>query len=158
MPLLKLDIQANGFMADDVKYRLGTPDSLMYLTATVKHAELNDGNLQLKEGKIFADRALVDGADVRLVMKTDTTLTPPDTAKATQWLIKARDVELKNVKYSMQMYPIIDSLGAEVQAAHLIDGTLDMARQDIHARYLQVDSVTAAYLYPSLLSLKLILN
>lgn len=149
MPLLHLDIQANGFVADDVKYQLGTPDSLMYLTASVNHAELNDGNLQLKEGKIFANRALVDGADVRLVIKTDTTLTPPDTTKATQWLIKARDVELKNVKYSMQMYPIIDSLGAEVQSARLIDGTLDMARQDIHARYLQVDSVTASYLYPS---------
>lgn len=149
MPLLKLDIQACGFQADDVRYQLGTPDSLMYLTAAVDHAELNDGDLSLKEGRIIADRAVVSGADVRLVLRTDTTLTPPDTTKATQWLIKARDIELNSVRYSMQMYPLIDSLGAEISSAHLYDGTIDMARQDIHARYLQVDSVNATYLYPS---------
>ena len=46
------------------------------------------------------------------------------------------------------MEPIIDSLGCMVDMMELRDGHFDMATKKIYGRSLQVDSVTAAYIYP----------
>ena len=150
LPLLKGEIELNAMRADSVFYQMGTVDSLMWLRAHVTRAEIDASALKLKEGKIDVDRAMVEGADISLIMKRDTVVPPVDTTKAsTLWVINARDLQLRHVAYRMSMMPTIDSLAAYVEDARLSDGIVDMTTNRIHARSLVVDSVTATYLYPS---------
>ena len=51
LPLLSLDIRVDGHL-EDVDYRLGTPDSAMYLTAAVKRFDLSPSSYDLKNAKL----------------------------------------------------------------------------------------------------------
>lgn len=154
LPLLRLDIKVNGRL-EGVDYRLGTPDSVMYLTARVDRFELQPSSYDLKNSIIDVSRASLDGGDVTLLFNgTDTTATPVDTTAPNPLVIKAGLIELRNISYRMSMLPTIDSLGAEIPAATLRDGIIDMKNRNIHASSLRVDSVTATYMTPSLAWLK----
>lgn len=149
LPLLKLDIHADADISD-VRYRLGTPDSVMYLVADVKKFKLNPSSYDLKNQRINVSRARLDGGDVTLLFNgTDTTSTPVDTTASMPLVIKAGLIELRDIRYRMSMLPTIDSLGAEVPYAMLRDGLVDMGKKRIHAAALHVDSVSATYLTPS---------
>lgn len=154
LPLLKLDIHADADISD-VRYRLGTPDSVMYLVADVKKFKLNPSSYDLKNQRINVSRARLDGGDVTLLFNgADTTSTPVDTTASMPLVIKAGLIELRDIRYRMSMLPTIDSLGAEVPYAMLRDGLVDMGKKRIHAAALHVDSVSATYLTPSLEWLK----
>lgn len=149
LPLLKLDIHADADISD-VRYRLGTPDSVMYLVADVKKFKLNPSSYDLKNQRINVSRARLDGGDVTLLFNgADTTSTPVDTTASMPLVIKAGLIELRDIRYRMSMLPTIDSLGAEVPYAMLRDGLVDMGKKRIHAAALHVDSVSATYLTPS---------
>ncbi len=149
LPLLSLDIRVDGHL-EDVDYRLGTPDSAMYLTAAVKRFDLSPSSYDLKNAKIDVSRAVLDGGDVTLIFNgNDTTATPSDSAASAPLTIKAAYIELRDINYRMAMLPTIDSLGANVPLAVLHDGLVDMASRRIHAGALRVDSVTAVYFTPS---------
>ena len=149
LPLLKLDVQADASL-HDVAYRLGGPDSLMFLTARVKEFALEPSSYNLATSNVDISRAVLDGGDIMLRFNgTDTTATPVDTAAAMAMVIKARDLELKNIKYVMTMLPTIDSLGVDIPSASLKNGIVDMGAKRIHAEFLGIDSVAAAYLTPS---------
>ncbi|MDE5922396.1 MAG: translocation/assembly module TamB domain-containing protein, partial [Muribaculum sp.] len=149
LPLLGLDIRAEGDL-DGIRYRLGTPDSAMYLQAVVDRFRLLPSGYNLRNGHISISRAELDGADVLLLFNgPDTTATPPDTAAATALTIDASLLSLRNVRYRMAMLPVIDSLDVTVPVATLADGHLDMLSRTINARSLSIDSVSATYLTPS---------
>lgn len=150
LPLIMLDIRAHGDMKG-VRYRMGTPDSLMYIDCLVDKFDLDPSGYNLRTGRITVSRASLDGADMTLLINgTDTTATPPDSASQSDMLITADRLVLRNVRYRMSMMPVIDSLGVEVPLAELSHGRVDMLRREIHARSLSIDSVSAAYLTPSL--------
>ncbi len=151
IPLLHLDIKGNVTL-EDVRYQLGTPDSAMYLVAKIHDFRLDPSSYNLRTQNIDISRAVLDGGDVTLLFnENDTTAVPVDTASSpTEMFIKADDILLRNVSYRMSMLPVIDSLGAFVEEAHLQKGEIDMAKKLIHAESLSVDSVTATYLTPSL--------
>lgn len=155
LPLLGLDIKGEATL-ENVRYQLGTPDSAMYLVAKIEDFKLEPSSYNLRTQNIDVSRATLDGGDVVLLFnENDTTATPVDTAaSATSMFIKADDILLRNISYRMSMLPVIDSLGAFVEEAHLQKGEIDMAKKLIHAESLSVDSVTATYLTPSLAYLK----
>lgn len=149
LPLLKLDIHASGHISD-VRYKMGTPDSVMYLVADVKDFKLEPSHYDLKNSLIEVSHAELDGGDVLLLFNgSDTTATPVDTTASMPLTIKAGSLLLRNISYRMSMMPVIDSLSASVPLAVLRDGFLDLATRRIHARSLSVDSVSAMYLTPS---------
>ncbi|MDE6460670.1 MAG: translocation/assembly module TamB, partial [Paramuribaculum sp.] len=63
--------------------------------------------------------------------------------------ITAKNIRLKNVRYRMEMMPIIDSIDVTVPFAELSDGVVDMGQGKITAKSLAIDSVKALYLTPS---------
>lgn len=149
LQLMKLDIHADGEFSD-VRYQLGTPDSVMYLVADVKRFRLEPSSYDLKNQHIDVSRARLDGGDVTLLFNgTDTTSTPVDTTASMPLVIKAGLIELHDINYRMSMLPVIDSLGANVPVAVLRDGLIDMGKKSIHASLLRVDSISATYLTPS---------
>ena len=154
LPLLKGDVEIGRAEGDSIFYQMGNRDSVMWLRALVRRFELDASGLELKNNRIEVDRAFLDGGDVSLRMLPDTTTVPEDTVKSAPWFIHARDIELRDLTYRMEMLPTIDSLGAYIQSARLTEGTVDMARYRIHARDLAVDSVSAVYLTPTAAYLK----
>lgn len=149
LPLLHGDIDVTGAQLNDVTYRLGSPDSAMYLTAYVRSFESEGANMNFTKGNINVEHASLDGADVRLVMKDTVSQEKNDTTASLPLKIHAHKLQLSDIRYSMSMLPIIDSLTAEIPSAVLEEGIVDMATQSIHARYLRIDSIAASYLTPS---------
>jgi len=149
LPLLHGDIDVKGTQLSDVRYNLGTPDSAMYLMAQVRQFETSGAGMNFAKGKINVSKAALDGADVKLVIKDTVMNEKADTAAVSPLFIQAGDIQLSNIRYTMIMLPVIDSLSTEIPFAHLIDGTVDMGKNKIHAQYLKIDSIRATYLTPS---------
>ena len=152
LPLLEGRIEVSGIELADVSYKMGSPDSAMYLSARVSHFAAAGSSLDLSRSIIDVSRARLDGGSVELVLQSDTAVAEVDTAASAPWLIKARDIALANVEYRMRMLPTIDSLGARVKMVRLRDGLVDMASRRIHAAAVEVDTVTAGYFIPPLQS------
>ncbi len=154
LPLLALDVRVQGDL-EGVRYRLGTPDSIMYLQAMVDKFKLLPSSYDLKRQHINVSRAQLDGGDVLLLFNgQDTTTTPTDTTAPTPLVIDASALQLRNVRYRMSMLPTIDSMDVTVPEAELREGHIDMLARSIHAVSLRIDSVSATYLTPSLEYLK----
>lgn len=149
LPLFKGDIDVNYARLDSAAYQLGNADSLMWLRARIDRFELEASSLKMNLEKIDLSHATLDGADIRLVLRPDTTVSPVDTTASNPMVIRARDIELKRVRYSMSMLPTIDTLGVDVPYARLRDGIVDLGRRRINANYLGIDSVEAVYLTPA---------
>ncbi len=149
LPLLALDVRLQG-QFDGVRYRMGTPDSIMYLNAEVNSFVINPSNYNLRKQRINISTATLDGADVELLMNgTDTTTTAKSDTTAMALVINAHELILRNVRYRMSMLPTIDSLGVDIPQARLSGGTVDMSTSRIHASLLQIDSIAATYLTPN---------
>lgn len=157
MPLLHGEAVVNSADIKDVYYRMGTPDSIMYLTVNARQATVSQGSsFNFKENLVDVESAELDGGRVKLVMKDSTDVTPQDTSSVKNaMIIRAGKIVLRDVSYEMTMLPVIDSLGAHVDFAELLEGHVDLGRQLVNARSLKVDSVTATYLTPSLEYLKI---
>lgn len=154
LPLIGGAAEIEDIGLENLYYRMGTPDSAMYLTARVDTVSLTDATYSFRRSVIDARGPLsLAGGRVNLIMN-DSIPVAADTASSTPMdlLIMVNDIELRRVAYSMKMMPLIDSLGAYVPVARLSEGRIDMATQNIHARSLEVDSVSATYLIPAVAS------
>ncbi|MDE5672041.1 MAG: hypothetical protein K2I02_01640, partial [Duncaniella sp.] len=150
MPLFKGEIEVSGAELDSAFYQLGNNDSIIWLRADINRADINGSEINLKSGHIDLSTVDIDGVRVRLRMLNDSTTTPVDTTQATPWAVNAERITVSNLAYEMSMESIIDSLGCLVDRMELRNGQFDMATKRIYGRSLQVDSVTAAYIYPLL--------
>lgn len=149
MPLLRKQVDVERIELDTAFYQLGNRDSVLWLRAHLDRGVIDGADMNLTTNAIGLDRADIDGVRVRLRMLEDTTATPVDTAKSTPFLIKAGLIRMSDVRYSMEMLPVIDSLGCTVDMAVLRDATVDMANKRIFGQSLRIDSVGATYLYPA---------
>lgn len=152
MPLFKGQIEVGGAHLDSAFYQLGNNDSIMWLRANINHADIDGTDIDLKSGKINLSTADIDGIRVKLRMLEDSTATPVDTTASTPWNINADRIRVKDLSYSMEMLPIIDSLGCNVDMMELCDGHVDMSTKRIFGRSLKVDSVSATYIYPAVMA------
>lgn len=149
LPLLRGHVDVDGLSLDSAFYQLGNADSLMWLRAHIDRGDISATDILLKENTINLDRADISGVRVVLRMLEDTTATPTDTTASAPWLIRAGRITLSDVDYSMEMMPIIDSLGCHIEHAALNMATVDMRNKKIFGRSLHIDSVAATYLYPA---------
>lgn len=149
MPLLKGTIDVASASLRDAYYQMGNADSAMWLKARINELDADGIALNLSKGEIDLQKAMLNGAKVSLLMN-DSITTPTDTASAgAPMLIRANEIEMRNVEYTMSMLPIIDSLAATVPVARLKKGFVDTGRRVIDAESLTVDSVSALYLLPT---------
>lgn len=149
MPLFHKEIEISSVGLRDAFYRMGTPDSAMYLTARISQFDADETDIPLDFSKINLTDAVLDGGDVYLALKDTVTAEKKDTAASKPLRIDAGNITLRNLRYRMVMLPTIDSLGAYIGEAKLTRGMVDTGRRLIDVGKLSVDSVTAAYLTPS---------
>ncbi len=150
MPLLKGEIEVAGASLDNSFYQLGNSDSLMWLRANIRKVDIDGTDINLNQGDINLSRADIEGVRVKLRILQDSTSAPQDTASSKPMKIKAGVITLRDLSYSMEMLPTIDSLGCNVDMMSLSDASVDMARKTILGRSLKIDSVSATYIYPLL--------
>ena len=149
-PLLKGDIRVDGARLTDAFYQLGAPDSAMWLRADIRDLTLDGAAVNLRKGIVDIDRALLDGGNVSLIINDSlSTDQASDTAASSPLIIRALDITLRDVDYSMSMLPVIDSLGAQIPEIRLCHGIVDMASRTVTAESLTADSLDVAYLTPS---------
>lgn len=149
LPLLRGQIKIGGIDISNVSYSQGTPDSAMCLRARIEKFHIDDGNYGLKDSRIDLGATLLDGADISLSMRDTITPEKADTAAPSPLSIAASRIELRNVRFRMQMLPAIDTLTAYIPEAQLRDGLVDMRRHVIKVHSLAIDSADVAYLTPS---------
>lgn len=149
LPLLHGEIEVASLDGNDLYYRMGTPDSIMYLRANIQRAKIDATSVRLSSNDINIDYAEIDGARINLIMLDSVAPEKNDTTTSAPWHISARQIRLKDLEYRMQMLPTIDSLYAYVGSAHLDNGVVDMSNMKINASCLAVDSVAASYFTPT---------
>lgn len=148
MPLLKGQIDVAGASLDNSFYQLGNNDSLMWLRAKIKRVDIDGTDMDIKSGDIHLSKADIDGVNVNLRLLEDSTATPADTSASNPMIITAGQINVRDLKYTMSMQPLIDSLGCTVELMSLVDAKIDMGAKTIYGKSLNVDSVSAAYIYP----------
>lgn len=150
MPLFRKQINVKSVELNDAFYRLGTADSSMYLTAKINEFHAGTTDIPLSFSRIKLDDAVLDGADINLVLKDTVIAEKPDTAKSRPMVIDVGSIELHNVRYRMSMLPVIDSLATVIPFARLNRGHVDTGKRTISVNELSVDSISATYLTPAI--------
>lgn len=154
LPLLTGRVGVNDLEIDSVRYAMGNADSVMQLSAQIDLFRLSRSSVRLSDMDIDLGEALLDGGNVALNIKNDTTtVAPADTVTSpVQMNIKAHSLLLRNIRYRMTMQGTIDSLDVNLRSALLQEGTIDMAKQQIDAQEVSLDSVSARYFTPAVLT------
>lgn len=148
-PLLDKVIEANDLTARGAYYRMGQPDSTLYLKADVDSFDLDRVAVALGDSKIDLDEALLRGGRVDLNLNPDTVDTPKDTTESTPWIIRAAMLRAHDIDFRMKMMPTIDSLNAKIPSAEISQTFVDLGGQTVDVLSVVVDSLSATYLTPS---------
>ncbi len=158
--LLIGQVGLNGAALGGVSYKIGSPDSAMYMQLRADSLSLGAGSIRLAHMNIDVDHAAINGAYVGIVINPDTTPpTPP--APPTDMSINIHSIRLTDLTYAMRLMPSIDTLTAHIPAASLTGTQVDLFNQRIalglfsgtglDARYITPDSaaIAAAGPYPA---------
>ncbi|MDE6160045.1 MAG: translocation/assembly module TamB, partial [Muribaculaceae bacterium] len=131
-------------------YRIGASDSAMCLTIHAGEADIAPAEVELASMGISVDDGRLRDCRVDMLINPDTTTTtaPADSTAQSEMTIKLRRMRVENLQYSMRMLPTIDSLGATMADAELLDGFIDMRSQEIALRSLNGTGLQAAYITP----------
>lgn len=136
--------------ATDVRYRMGTLDSALYMNVVAENANLRNATLKLSENNVSVENVKLQGGVIDMVLKDTITAEKNDSEKSAPWIISAEVLEIEDVTYRMSMLPLIDSLGAYMGYAKALDAVVDMSSQSIKTRMLYADKLDASYIYPIL--------
>ena len=154
LPLFRGRIGVDDVEVDSLTYSMGNPDSVMQLSARVALFRLSDSSVRLSDMDIDLGEALLDGGDMNLDIRRDTTaVTPADsTSSPMEMNILAHSMVLRNIRYRMTMEGTIDSLNVNLLSAALREGKINMATQNIEVQEVELDSVNADYFTPAVLT------
>lgn len=148
LPLFAGVADVRSLQLSDAYYRMGTPDSAMYL-------RLRAGELLLKPAKVrFSpmDISLDDGelshARVIMYLKEDTTAIDT-TAQTSPMEIAVKKLKFNDFAYEMHMLPTIDSLGAHFAQATMRQGHISLTGQTVKLRSMVGTGLDAAYIAPA---------
>lgn len=149
LSLLSGKVKVGDVRLSDARYRMHKPDSLFYLSAVIDSFVVDDLTYLLSAGDIDLSEALLDGADVRMTIREDSTVAPVDTtSSSTSMKILAGSVALRNLRYFMSIENSIDSLSADIKSATLSKAAVNLGASSVDARSFVVNGVNAAYFHP----------
>ncbi len=134
------------------RYRIGTPDSSMFMTIAADSIALAPVTVGLSDMNIALSEAFVGGGRLSMALRPDTMPSPP--SQPSEMKISVERLTLDRFGYSMRMLPTIDTLNAYISSAELQRARIDMAGQSVNlgifgghgldVRYIMPDSATTA--------------
>ncbi len=146
LPLLRGEARISEAEARGAYYRMGGPDSSLFLTLRADSIALRPAAVKFSPMTIDITRAAIAHAVVDMTINPDTTPTPSEPAQPLD--IFAKHLELKDFTYRMSMMPTIDSLGARFADAVLSEGAISLTAQTVKVRTLSGTGLDAAYIAP----------
>lgn len=130
----------------DGRFRLGTPDSAMYMTIAGRDLALGSVEVGLNDMSIDIESGRLDGLNVAMAIQPDTASSPKADAEQTQMSIRLGRMELVDLNYSMKLLPTIDSLGATIAKGMINDGLIDLKQQIVDIKKLSGTGLSASYI------------
>lgn len=151
-PLLALDISTDDIKIKEARFRLGVPDSGLYLTASIDTFDVDDISVKIKDADISFSKGYVGGADVSLILKDSEEEKPEKEKKVAgkQFVINAGDLLMHDLDYFMVIEGTIDTLSADVMDIELKKGLVDLNTHKISAENFDVNDVVVKYIFPGL--------
>lgn len=154
--LLAGRVSLQGAALGGARYRMGSPDSAMFMTIAADSLALAPASVALSDLSMELSDAYIGGGRVDMVLKPDTTASAP--SEPSTMSISLQRLRLDRFAYSMRMMPTIDTLGAVIDSAVLDNGRIDLQNQTVElgmfggkglaARYISPDSAAVAAFGP----------
>lgn len=148
LPLLKGEAYIDAVSLDNGRFRMGAPDSAMFMTIAAERINLQPVTVGLKDMAIDIPEGVLDGATVDMVLTPDTVASAPKTSEPTEMSIRLGDLSLRDLTYRMKLLPSIDSLGAFIAEGNLHDGLIDLKAQRVKLGSFIGERLNAAYIAP----------
>ena len=153
LPLLAGNVAVERLALRDVGFRMGGPDSLMYMTVKADSLGISPANVSLGSTmEIDLEDGGIRGGEMALVLRTDTLAAPKAAAPPTKMRIKAGNLALDDFTYSMRLMPTIDTLRAHIGHAVLNGGNIDLENQRIALGTFSGQGLDARYIVPDSVS------
>lgn len=146
LPLISGNVVIRKAALADAYYRMGSPDSSMYMTIRAKSLLIRPATIDLKTLDICLDDANISHAIIDMTLRPDTT--PSDTSASTPMKIMLKHLQLDDFTYKMSMLPTIDSLGTTIGHGTLLNGEIDLGKQTLKLQSIIGDSLSATYIAP----------
>ncbi len=148
LPLFVGNIDVRRLRLNDAYYRMGTPDSAMYLRLRAGAVTLNTAGVKISPMDINAVDGEIAHARVSITLSPDSS--PTDTVSEQSPLeISLNRLKLTDFAYDMRMMPTIDSLGAHFDDVLLSDGQISLTGQTVRLRSLTGSGLDASYIAPA---------
>lgn len=151
-PLFDKDIRLNGLRLEKGYYRMVSTDSSMIMTIDAGLLDVDGKSaFRLAQMDLDLNKARLRDGSISLYMDVwKKKPTPPDSVKpSTPFKIKAGDLKLENISFAMSMLPTIDTMTVSSENIHLKDASIDLATNNIKARFLGLDKGSFTYLAPT---------
>lgn len=149
-PLFTGAIVARDARLDKTDFRLGTPDSAMYMNARVELASLGGARLRLSSRRVVVSTLAVDSGKVEMALRPDTVPPPvPVDSVPADWHITLLHGSMKRIDYDMTFAPTITDLGCYLADGEIFGADVDMRSNTVDVKELTISGVDARYIYPS---------
>ncbi|MDE5661236.1 MAG: hypothetical protein K2I04_01250, partial [Muribaculaceae bacterium] len=147
LPLLDGQAKVRSVVLNDASYRIGGPDSTMYMTIVADSVGLSDAAVALADMSISLPDGAIRGGRMGIYLRPDTSApTPP--APPTKMSFKVGRIALDDFTYSMRLMPSIDTLTAHIASSALVGGDVDLYRQSIKLGSFSGTGLDARYIAP----------
>lgn len=149
MPLFKGNLELNDVRLNDGYYRMVNEDSSMFMTVRAGFLKIDGGSsMNLKSQELNLINPVLRDAKVRLDM--DVWKAKSDTApEPSTMVIRAGNMTLENVEYSMSMPPYIANLKALFKKAGVKDLVVDLRKPKVSVGAVKADGGDIVYTTPT---------
>ncbi len=127
-------------------YKMGAPDSSMYMTIEADTLTLEPASVGLSDMAIKINEGRIAGGRVSMTLNPDTTSSSP--SEPTRMSIDLEKLSIDRLNYTMRMLPTIDTLSAYIGRATLLEGNIDLLKQTIKLKKLAGVCLDAKYIAP----------
>ena len=148
LPLLKGEAEVKDLSLSEGRFRMGNPDSAMFMTIAAKEIALRPVKIGLKNMAIDIESGTLYGARVGMVITPDTTTSVSPASDPTEMSIRLGRLALHDFSYTMRLLPTIDSLGATISNGVLSDGLIDLKSQIVNLKEFSGLGLDVAYIAP----------
>jgi len=148
LPLFAGNVDVQSLRLNDAYYRMGTPDSAMYLRLRAGVVSLSPAKVKLSPMDINVIDGEIAHARVSITLNPDSSSTDTITEQSPLEIGLDR-LKLTDFAYDMRMMPTIDSLGTHFDSAILSQGHISLTGQTVRLRSLAGNGLDASYIAPA---------
>lgn len=144
-PLLrgKIVVRDVSLQNSDIDYI--TADSTMHVRANIGGAAIYNGDIELKNNKVYAGDINFNQSQVELWYRTKVDTTTTDSAPL-DWDIAIANINLEGIDFDMYMPGTIDTLQVRLPQAHIAEGNISLLQQTVDVASIEIEQADYRYI------------